>query len=161
MAIDTAPFSRRRPGDTTCCPLNATLQRPATASPSTDGDTTDFYGPINLAKALTSRAARPPYPARLYPFDAVGRQSFAVFAIANGKQKLTISQLLQHNIADGIFCGPACSLPSSFATPLRPSITPSLTCGRGGRFPRQGGALVFVSDKNVYAWLAADLASAA
>jgi hypothetical protein len=54
MAIDTAPFSRRRPGDTTCCPLNATPQRPATASPPPDGNTTDFYGPINLAKALTS-----------------------------------------------------------------------------------------------------------
>jgi hypothetical protein len=102
MAIDTAPFSRRRPGDTTCCPLNATPQRPATASPSTDGDTTDFYGPINLAKALTSRAARPPYPARRY---RRGSAKFAVFAIAKGKQKLTIWQLLQHNIADVFFVG--------------------------------------------------------
>jgi len=62
MAIDAALFSRRRPGDTTRCSLNATPQRSATASPPTDGDTTDFYGPINLAKALTLRGAWTPYP---------------------------------------------------------------------------------------------------
>jgi len=92
MAIDTAPFSRRRPGDTTCCPLNATPQRPATASPPTDGNTTDFYGPINLAKALTSRDGAAPWIPEPQPVRWASSK-FAVLAVAKGKQKLTISQL--------------------------------------------------------------------
>src|SRR5262249_5606045 len=92
MAIDMAPLSRRRPGDTTCCPLNATPQRPANAAPSTDGDTTDFYGPINLAKALIRGRRDRPYYETL-PVRRGGSAKFAVFARANGKQKLTISTI--------------------------------------------------------------------
>jgi len=56
MAIDAAPFRRRRPSETAPRSLNATPQRLATASPP-DGDYApdSFLGPINLAKALTAR----------------------------------------------------------------------------------------------------------
>jgi hypothetical protein len=57
-----------------------------------------FYGLINLAKALTAGA----YARRR-----------VVLLLANGKQKLTISQSLPHNITDHNPCGPhVCFLPS-------------------------------------------------